>query len=194
MTGSNLWMLLAVLLAPLAAVQLSMWRERVRRADDRRLSIFQTLMSTRTQRLGWPHISALNMIDVEFYGKGKFEAVRGAWHSYLANLASPQSEAMSIERDRLFYELLQKMGIALGYTFEITSIKQTAYIPQWHTDFEKDQAVIRAGVVGVLSGKLSIPVQVVESQPPGHAEAVQALKGSEPCDPPHPVTAEPPVL
>lgn len=174
----DLLMLLAVLLSPLAAVQLSMWRERVRRAGERRLSIFQTLMATRTQRLGWTHVNALNMIDVEFYGEKKFAGVRGAWHAYLDSLASEPSEAMFVERDRLFYELLQSMGKALGYTFEITAIKQTAYIPVAHNEFEKDQRIVREGIIALLAGRLAIPIQVFESPPAGHVEAVAALQNS----------------
>lgn len=190
MEKSNLLMLLAVLIAPLAAVELSLWRERRRRTEEKRLSVFQTLMATRTQRLSPMHVNALNMIDVEFYGNRKFDAVRDKWHAYLDSLTQPASEAIFVERERLFFELLQVMGQALGYAFEITAIKQTAYIPVAHGDLERDQALVRAGVVGVLSGKLAIPVQILESPPAGQTEAVAALQNEALIAVPQPKSSE----
>jgi hypothetical protein len=166
-TVAEILMLIAVLYAPLGAVQASQWLERRRRAEDRRLAIFQTLMATRTQRLSAAHVNALNMIDVEFYesnqiiGGKRFVEVTRAWHAYLDNLGLSGSDVVFADRERLFIELLYVMAQALQYDFDRTTIKRIAYAPVAHSNLERDQETIRSGVIALLSGKSPISVQVL---------------------------------
>ena len=57
----------AILLAPLVAIQVSVYLEKKREVRGTRLNVFRTLMATRGSKLSVNHINALNMIDVEFY-------------------------------------------------------------------------------------------------------------------------------
>jgi hypothetical protein len=83
MTFSEILMVLAVLLAPVVAIQVSVYLERRRERLGRRRDIFRTLMATRASRLAPTHVEALNMIDLEFYGKDQqLRAVREAWKAY----------------------------------------------------------------------------------------------------------------
>jgi hypothetical protein len=62
MTISDGLMLLAVLFAPLAAVQVQKWLEHHREDRERKLRIFKTLMATRATALSQEHVQALNMM------------------------------------------------------------------------------------------------------------------------------------
>jgi hypothetical protein len=61
----------AVVLAPLFALQINTFLERRRREAERKSWIFKTLMATRASTLAPEHVQALNMIDIEFYGRNK---------------------------------------------------------------------------------------------------------------------------
>ena len=73
MTTSDWVMVFAVLIAPLLAVQAQKFIERMREKRQRKLSIFFQLMATRATRVAPQHVQALNMIDIEFYGKRYFD-------------------------------------------------------------------------------------------------------------------------
>lgn len=78
---SNDWaIVIATLIGPLFAVQVSQFLERKRRQHDERLHVFKTLMATRAAGLDPRHVEALNQIDVVFYSDSKEdEAIRRTW-------------------------------------------------------------------------------------------------------------------
>lgn len=59
---SDWLMILAVLFAPLVAVQVQKWLEQWKDKKQRKLRIFLTLMVTRVMRLSSDHVNALNLI------------------------------------------------------------------------------------------------------------------------------------
>lgn len=163
--------LLAVLLSPLLAVQVTAFIERRRQSRERRLNIFRTLMGTRATGLSPDHVQALNMIDIEFYWKGKWkiysdhkaEEVLRAWRIYLDHLSDKKSfteESWAEKRIDLFIELLHKMAVSLGYDFDKVHIKRTSYFPQSYGDMEDDQHIIRKGLVALMKGEISLPLKV----------------------------------
>jgi len=64
--------ILAIIIGPILAVQAQKVLENSRIKKQRRLHLFHTLMSTRASRVSNAHVSALNMIDIEFYGRHLF--------------------------------------------------------------------------------------------------------------------------
>ena len=62
--------------------------------------------------------------------------------------------------DDLLADLLQIMGQSLGYDFDKVKIKRGIYIPRGHGEEMTDQFIIRKGLVNILSGKVSLPVEV----------------------------------
>ena len=79
MSLTDALMVAAVLLAPLIAIQVSVFLEIRREKRQRRLKLFRTLMMTRAARLVPDHVNALNMIDIEFSGTdAKSKEVRAA--------------------------------------------------------------------------------------------------------------------
>lgn len=90
----------AVLLSPVFAVQITVWLADRKERRARRLALFHTLMSTRGSlgvngRLAPEHVKALNMIEIEFHDQKSSKPIVEAWRSYLDHLNNdaPSNEA-----------------------------------------------------------------------------------------------------
>lgn len=174
MTISDYVMVLAVLLAPLVAVQVQKRIEVFRERQQRKLYVFGNLMATRAARVSPEHVQALNMIDLVFYGRKIFsfryqtkteKTVTEVWKKYLDHLDTKcESDELKIwltKGDDLFVELLSNMSESLGYHFDDVHIKKGIYAPKAHSDQELAQMTIRDGLVDIFSGKKAIPMAVV---------------------------------
>ena len=67
MTISDWLVILAIIIAPILAVQVQKIIESRRSKRERKLQVFKALMATRATPLSPIHVEALNMIDIEFY-------------------------------------------------------------------------------------------------------------------------------
>lgn len=156
-------MILAVLLGPIIAVQLTRFLDNKNEIKQRKLDLFRVLMSTRAYNISWEHVSALNRIDIEFDNKtSKEKVVLDSWKSYLdlLNDKSLTPETWNTRRIDLFVDLLHKMALVLDYDFDKTHIKNSAYSPVAHGNSEQEINEIRAGLIKVLKGEISIPIQI----------------------------------
>jgi hypothetical protein len=132
MTTTELMMIVAVLLAPLIAVDVQKRLERWREGNERKKQIFKTLMATRATRIDPSHVTALNMIDLEF----KEKAILEKWREYMDSLLdapeilsadAQESEQQTYQNDMKiwldkgddkFIDLLYEMSRALKYKFD----------------------------------------------------------------------------
>ena len=157
------YIILATLLGPLFAIQVSQFLERRRQKREERLQVFKTLMATRAARLDPRHVEALNQIDVVFHGTSKTDTgIRNAWKQYLDHLADKAypKETWAARQIELLVELLYSMAKTLGYDFDKTHIKNQAYFPEGYGEMETDQIAIRKTLVDILNGRKSFPVTV----------------------------------
>ncbi len=180
---------IAVLLSPLVALQISELLERAREKRQRRLYVFRTLMATRASALAPEHVQALNMIDIEFHGNSKkSKAVLNAWKAYLDHLGLPQTDSAvwGAKREDLFVDLLYEMAQYLGYEFDKTHIRRTSYFPKGYGELESDQYELRKGILALLRGDRSFPMFVTglhqPDSPTGH-DAPQIPAGGGVTDP-----------
>ena len=175
MSLTDALMVAAVLLAPLIAIQVSVFLEIRREKRQRRLKLFRTLMMTRAARLVPDHVNALNMIDIEFSGTdAKSKEVRAAWKAYLdiLNSADLPRDVWDEKAVDLFVDLLYHLAVHLGYDFDRTHLRRNAYFPRGFGETEMDQLAIRTGVRELLEGKRALPVWVPpadQSSPTGQA-------------------------
>ncbi len=161
----------AIVLGPIFAVQAQKIIEKIREKKQRKLYIFRTLMATRAARVSQEHVQALNMIDIEFYGKQIFHKrwqskkekdVVDAWKEYLDHLNTHQ-ESLSFwveNGHNLFTKLLQKIADDVGYEFDNVLLKKGVYWPKAHSDNEEYFLMVREGIKKIISGELSLPVRV----------------------------------
>ena len=165
---------IAIVMGPILAVQAQKISELVREKRIRKVVIFKTLMATRASRVSFDHVKALNMIDIEFYGKrilgvkfqsNKYNRVTLAWKTYHDNLNAKDDDTKSKtwldKNDELFIDLLFEISGALGYDFDKIQLKRGAYSPIAHGEQEIDALTIRRSLSKILSGEEALPMKVV---------------------------------
>lgn len=160
--------ILAIIIGPIAAVQVHKWREGDLAKKGRKLDVFKSLMATRGSRVSFEHVRALNMIDIEFKDE---EKITDAWKCYLDSLADLTEDANEDELKRwddrkndLFTALLSEIAKSLGYHFDSVHLKKGVYVPQAHGQEELYQYFIRDAIEKVFSGKKAIPISVAQPQ------------------------------
>lgn len=157
-------MITAVLLGPLIAVRLTRHLDNKKEERERKLQVFKTLMATRAYTTAWDHVGALNSIDLEFDKSNKKEkAVIEAWKAYLDLLGDKNipPQQWGIKRVDLLVELLHKMAQVLDYDFDKTHIKNATYSPVAHGNIEDEERALRLGLIQILEGKRTLPMNIV---------------------------------
>ena len=158
-------MILAVLLAPVVAVEVQKLLERYREDRTRKLNVFKTLMATRAATVSGQHVQALNMIDLEFQGP-KYKKVTEAWKVYLDHLGhypKDDKEQQPVWGDRrvdLLSKLLIEMGKSLNYLFDEIHVKRAIYAPEAHAQLEHENWLIRQGALRILYGDAHLKMDV----------------------------------
>jgi hypothetical protein len=166
---------LAVIAGPILALYIQDKLNVRREQRGRKLWVFKTLMATRNTRVAPDHVTAVNMIDIEFYGD---KGVTRAWNVYRDHLNNgPQdpkdpkieeiSKEWNKEGDRLFNIMLDKIAKAVGYDFEELLLVKGGYYPQAHSDLETDQMLLRKGLIGLLRGELNLKMDLMSMPGPG---------------------------
>lgn len=159
--------ILAIVFAPLVALQVSEIINEKKEAKKRRLAIFRRLMSTRNAGPIPSHVEALNSIDVEFHND---KLVNQKWREYLDHLSDrdpngqPNANEIKIwdeKRAEMLIELLIVMAETLGYKFDKVHLKRGHYFPQKFVDDEMDGKLIRMGVINLLQGRTYLNVNAV---------------------------------
>ena len=182
----NIIMVVAIVSGPIVAVQLQKLIESLRQRKQAKEAIFKTLMSTRGTPVSLPHVQALNMIDLEFYGKKKKDKkVVDAWKLYRDHLYNYRIDPQNPDRDakaeawneksrELLTDLLFEMSISLNYNFDKVLLKRGAYTPQGYGDTESAQIYLRDSLVGLFAGKTSLPIRIVEETTGEKTQAPQS--------------------
>ena len=171
MNISDIVAIIAIILAPIFAVQVQKWLENINESKRRKMNIFKALMATRNVPLYSAHVEALNMIDIEFY---KNENVINAWRNHLNNFVNypkdPKIEnydsklkECGIKSNDLLIELLYEMSKVLKYNFDKELLQKGSYIPKGHGDTQIEYDIIRKGLVEVVSGKKTIPISIKDN-------------------------------
>ena len=165
---SNWITISAIIIGPIAAVQIEKLLERIRDSRNRKMSIFKTLMATRGTPLSYSHVEALNRIELEFSKGKKYEGVISTWKEYFDNLGQRASDedltSWNIKNEELLANLLFEMGSSLGLKFDKVSIKRNVYSPIGHLNIEREQQALRKGLIEVLDGDRDIPMSFVQDE------------------------------
>lgn len=164
----------AIIAGPILAVQIQKLIERLTKRKQAKEAIFKVLMSTRGARLSPDHVRALNMIDLEFYGrKKKNKRVVHAWRFYLDQLATcPKDtqapdykvklETWSDKSIDVFNNMLFEMANSLGYDFDKVLLKRGAYFPTGYGETEAQLSIINRSLSEIFLGLKSIPIHIVK--------------------------------
>jgi Family of unknown function (DUF6680) len=153
------WLIAGCTLAgPVLAVQAQKWIEGFREKNARRLTIFRTLMATRATNLSPAHVEALNAVPIDFY---KDKRVMDAWEEYFMHLTTEPANnpTWGTKRIDLFVKLLALIGAKVGYDFNVAQMNRI-YFPKAHGELDADQETVRKGVVALLKGDISLPIEI----------------------------------
>ncbi len=166
----------ATLVGPILAVQAQ--RVVAQRGEERqrKLWLFRSLMNTRVSTLTVEHVNALNAVPLEF---NKDKVIMQSWRTYLDHLNSQNAalDAWGTKRVELYTDLLEKMAKKLNYGFDPLQLKNEIYAPRGHFDLENDQAVIRKGIVELMRGERTLPLEVRSiAQDPEAAKRIADLQ------------------
>jgi hypothetical protein len=151
----------AIVIGPIAAVQVQKVIERATEEKRERFSIFKTLMRTRGNIISRDHVDALNTISLVFTKKNERDAeVRRKWEIYLNRLLLPYpvnaSEAIQLDfgktNFRCLTELLMALAKALGYKFDEEDINRV-YSPIGHGKEAAQITTIRERLLEIVDGK-----------------------------------------
>ena len=160
MNISDFSIVFATFMGPVVAVQLQKYLDRKGETNRRQVEIFRALMANRVTSNSPQYVNALNAVPLEFH---KVKPVMSAWSDLLMHLNSDStinSDAWLKTRVKRFLTLLKTMGEFLRYDFRDAELEDHAYFPKWQDLMMKDQELVRKGLVDLLGGKASLPMNV----------------------------------
>lgn len=170
MTISDGMVIVAIIVAPIIAIQIQKFIESKKEKRAKKMQVFINLMATRAIPLAPLHVQSLNMIDIEFY---KNKKVTEAWKLLLDNFENypkdndqnykAKLDASSKKSQELLANLLYEMSRDLGYDFDKVHLMRGAYIPRGHADVELDQGIIRRSLARLFLGEGSLPIKIVDT-------------------------------
>jgi len=166
----------ATLLGPVLAVQAQRIVAQRGEARQRKLWLFRSLMNTRVGTLTVEHVNALNAVPLEFH---KDKVIMQSWRTYLDHLNHQNAaiETWGTKRVELYTDLLEKMAKKLNYGFDPLQLKNEIYAPRGHFELENDQTLIRRGIVELMKGERTLPLDVRSiAQDPEAAKRIADLQ------------------
>jgi hypothetical protein len=156
------WAILsATFLGPVFAVFATRYIDGRRERDNRRLYIFRTLMATRRNQVSTEHVTALNLIEIDFQGKPE---ILKAWREYFENLRADPKDERRIERaiqerPALLTKLLHAIARTMHYKIEQLDIMAGGYTPQGFVDDVQRQREMQTLLMELLQGKRALQVK-----------------------------------
>lgn len=150
----------AIILGPIAAVKITLKHEVSKEQKRRKYETFHTLMKTRRVTLSAEHVTALNVIQIEFHDDDK---VISAYKKYIDNLAGPKLAPNATQeevtryietRDDVFNELMFEIGRHLGFSLDKRELAKYSYAPHGWGLMESEQNSIRSLALELLQDAL----------------------------------------
>ena len=143
MTISDILNLVAIIVAPVAAVLIGQWLQNRATKRKDKLEIFKTLMIARN---GWSpeSVRALNIIDIVFADDS---TVRARWKEYYDRLCVENPSETELKKIKTAQDkLLEAIAVSLGYTDKVTwETIQNPYVPKGMIEAEQMQREYQTG-------------------------------------------------
>lgn len=118
-------------------------------------------MRTRRARLDPAHVSALNLVELEFYGETE---IRKSFKAYVRHLNSAwpanqeELQRHNNDGDDLFSEFLKDVANSLGYSFDKRDLDRLGYLPRGLGEQHDNQMANSQYLREVFEGRRSIPI------------------------------------
>jgi hypothetical protein len=171
---TDLLMILALIVGPIAAVFVSDKRQKRQFERGHKEWTFRTLMTTRSSPLAANHIDAINQTGLAFRDMPKVVEAWKLYRAHLDNQAKLSADWWIPEREKLLGELLFEMGVALGYAFTASEIKNaTSYYPGYYGNADIENSETRKLWLEVLQQKRALPILNIIPSAPDEPEQEQ---------------------
>jgi len=120
-------------------------------------------MATRRAILSQEQVTALNMVEIEFYG---IRSVQDAHREVMAHINARGAPDGWNERHRaLLTRLLSEMARVLGHNLQQLDVLKGGYYPQGFLDLDIEQQAVRRALIEVLSGRRPLAVSPAAPAP-----------------------------
>ena len=151
--GISQVMVVCTLISPVLAIRVDRFISYQNQKINVQQQIFKTLMRTRSSRLSFDHVYALNMIEIEFSGKEETEKqVIDIWRQYHDTFKAEEvTESLKQKQEGLFIDLLYAMSLHLEYNFDKTTIRNSWYTPRIWGDITVREEKIRENLNDLTS-------------------------------------------
>jgi hypothetical protein len=110
-------------------------------------------------------VKALNMAEIEFYGKESVEKAYRETMSHI-NTPAPLPDGWGAQHQKHFTKLLTEMAKALGYNLQQLDVLDGGYYPQGLIDIEVEQQAVRRALVETLTGNRPLLISPAAPTPP----------------------------
>lgn len=172
MSGETWAIVAATALGPVFAVMISFWRDDRKERRNRRLEVFKTLMATRQIPISNDHVTAINLVEVEFY---KCHGVETAWKYYKDHLhTGPEDAAWRDRKENLLAKLLTEIASVLGFKIAAIDIFKGGYAPQGWASRDTLTLSVQQFIRDLSLGKKVLPVRVAPNPPPPNPSSAPA--------------------
>ena len=165
--------LIAIIVAPVAAVLIGQWLQNRANKRKDKLEIFKTLMIARN---GWSpeSVRALNIIDIVFADDS---TVRARWKEYYDRLCVENPSETELKKIKTAQDkLLEAMAVSLGYKEKVTwETIQNPYVPKGMIEAEQMQREYQTGQLAWAQ----IAKNFNSSMIPGFTQKTQESHSSE---------------
>lgn len=154
----------ATFFGPITAILIARWRDKVREKRSRHLHIFRSLLATRRQNITLEHVTALNLVEVDFYGVDSIQAAWRVYHRHL-NSAPPgrpmtpaENEAFVRDGNDFLAKLLFAIAQYLGFSMSELDIRNGGYAPDGWRYRDERIGIIQEFAKQIALGQKSLPI------------------------------------
>lgn len=122
-------------------------------------------MATRRTTLSADHVTALNMVEIEFYGIQEVEAAYRKTMIHI-NHSRPLPNDWGDQHKKNLALLISKIANFLGYQLEQIATLDGGYYPDGLVNQELEQQAVRQAIIATLSGNRPLRVSPAAPTPP----------------------------
>ena len=157
-TLESVAIIFATLMGPIFAVMITFWREGRKEQTQRRFYIFRTLMATRRIAISREHVDALNLIEVDFYGRADVILAYQAYIRHLSTASTPEADTQwGNTRQDLLAKLLHQLSVEMKIPIGEIDLRNGGYSPSaWAKQDRREQFVD-----DLARGHAALPIHVV---------------------------------
>ena len=153
--------IIALLAGPVVAILTQLGFQYFNKIRDQKLWVYAQLISNRATWASVDFVRSMNVVDVVFYKNAAIREKRTKLMAHIRKTTGKDGVLQPVDWDTardIFAEMMDLMGKELGYEFEHTEIKDSAYYPVAHEKMDRLAIELREKAMDVLEARRAIPV------------------------------------